>query len=131
MQQETQQRSEAEIESLRVQLRTVLAGYVEEGYLQARERLVLLARLALGDGRWQTLDEVADALGVKRERARQVQNRAMYKLRKRPACAALLSRYFTLAPPPHARHRQPGWLTKERTLEPISSRCTNDQEQRS
>lgn len=129
MQQETHNTSEAEIVSLRELLRALLAGYVEEGYLQARERLVVLARLALSDGRWQTLDEVAGALGVKRERARQVQNRAMYKLRQRPVCTALLSRYLILVPPPPARHRQPSWLTKERTLEPIGSRRNNDQEQ--
>lgn len=129
MQQEIEHASEAEITSLREQLCELLASYVEEGYLQARERLVVIARLALADGRWQTLNEVADELGVTRSRAQQVQNRAMYKLRKRSVCVTLLSRYLILVPPPLARHRRPIWLTKERALEPIGYSRDDDQVQ--
>jgi len=50
--------------------------------LDEREQLILRHRFALDGGKEQTLEEIGAALGVTRERIRQVQNIALRKLRK-------------------------------------------------
>ncbi len=51
------------------------------GRLTARERDVIRLRVGLDDGRSRTLEEVGSALNVTRERVRQIELRAMKKLR--------------------------------------------------
>ncbi len=47
----------------------------------ARERSVLRLRFGVGGGRAHTLEEVGNALGVTRERARQIEVRAFARIR--------------------------------------------------
>ena len=61
---------------LKEQLEEVLAS------LPAKERHVIELRFGLGDGRSRTLDEVGRELGVTRERIRQIENKALRKLRQ-------------------------------------------------
>jgi RNA polymerase primary sigma factor len=51
------------------------------GLLPAKERRVIELRFGLGDGRSRTLDEVGQEFGVTRERIRQIQKKALGKLR--------------------------------------------------
>jgi RNA polymerase primary sigma factor len=51
--------------------------------LSARERKVIELRFGILDGRARTLDVVGNALGVTRERARQIEAQALSKLRQR------------------------------------------------
>ncbi len=51
--------------------------------LSARERKVIELRFGILDGRARTLDVVGNALGVTRERARQIEAQALIKLRQR------------------------------------------------
>jgi RNA polymerase primary sigma factor len=60
---------------LKERLEEVLASLTE------RERLVLELRFGLGDGNPYTLAEVGKQLDVSRERIRQIQARAMRKIR--------------------------------------------------
>jgi RNA polymerase primary sigma factor len=60
---------------LREQMRTIL------GSLNHRERRVLEMRFGLKDGRGHTLEEVGQAFGVTRERIRQIEAKALRKLR--------------------------------------------------
>jgi RNA polymerase primary sigma factor len=57
--------------------------------LSERERMVLVLRFGLLDGRERTLAEVSKELGVTRERVRQIEGKALRKLR-RPARRHLL-----------------------------------------
>jgi RNA polymerase sigma factor (sigma-70 family) len=50
--------------------------------LEDREKLVMRMRFGLADGRDHTLEEVATAMGVTRERVRQIQKMALEKLRR-------------------------------------------------
>ena len=50
--------------------------------LSDRERDILELRFGLRDGREQTLDEVSTRLGVTRERIRQIEAKALRKLRQ-------------------------------------------------
>ena len=50
--------------------------------LSEREKLVLKLRFGLGDGRSRTLEEVGQRVGVTRERIRQIEARAIRKLRR-------------------------------------------------
>jgi len=52
------------------------------GALDPREERVLRLRFGFGDGRARTLEEVGGELGVTRERARQIEGRALRKLRR-------------------------------------------------
>lgn len=52
------------------------------GAMNEREREILDLRFGLADGKPQTLAEVADKLGVSRERIRQIEEEALRKLRK-------------------------------------------------
>jgi RNA polymerase primary sigma factor len=51
------------------------------GTLSERERQVLSMRFGLDDGRTRTLEEVGKAFGVTRERIRQIEAKALRKLR--------------------------------------------------
>ncbi len=62
-------------ELLREQVRSVL------GFLADRERQVLEMRFGLADGRDHTLEEVGKEFGVTRERIRQIEAKALRKLR--------------------------------------------------
>ncbi|MSQ23473.1 MAG: sigma-70 family RNA polymerase sigma factor [Chloroflexi bacterium] len=50
--------------------------------LSDRERTILEMRFGMADGREQTLDEVSTSLGVTRERIRQIEAKALRKLRQ-------------------------------------------------
>ncbi|MEM0952195.1 MAG: sigma-70 family RNA polymerase sigma factor [Cyanobacteria bacterium P01_H01_bin.74] len=50
--------------------------------LRARERDVLKLRFGLSDGKKRTLEEIGQLFGVSRERVRQIETRALNKLRK-------------------------------------------------
>ncbi len=63
------------IQSLREQLLDILAS------LNERERAVLEMRFGLVDGESHTLEEVGQAFGVTRERVRQIESKALRKLR--------------------------------------------------
>jgi RNA polymerase primary sigma factor len=62
-------------ELLREQIRNVL------GFLTERERQVLEMRFGLKDGKDHTLEEVGKEFGVTRERIRQIEAKALRKLR--------------------------------------------------
>jgi RNA polymerase primary sigma factor len=68
---------EATRELLRERVRDAL------GVLTPRERRVIELRFGIIDGRARTLDVVGGALGVTRERARQIEAQALTKLRQR------------------------------------------------
>lgn len=61
------------------QLRDEMLKHV--GRLDARERLVLTRRFGLDGAEPVTLDDVGEEIGVTRERVRQIQNRAIERLR--------------------------------------------------
>ena len=65
-----------------VELNEVLAG------LSTRERKVLELRFGLKDGRQRTLEEVGQFFGVTRERIRQIEAKALRRLRSK-RCAQL------------------------------------------
>ena len=62
-------------ELLREQIRNVLTA------LNEREREVLEMRFGLNDGKDHTLEEVGKSFGVTRERIRQIEAKALRKLR--------------------------------------------------
>jgi RNA polymerase primary sigma factor len=61
--------------------------------LSARERKVIQLRFGLVDGRPRTLEEVGLAFGVTRERIRQIESKALSKLRH-PTRSQLLKDYL-------------------------------------
>jgi RNA polymerase primary sigma factor len=63
------------------------------GSLTKRERKVLQLRFGLGDGRSRTLEEVGREFGVTRERIRQIETKALRKLRH-PARSKKLKDYM-------------------------------------
>ena len=78
----------ANFELLREQLQEVL------GTLNPREQKVLEMRFGLKDGRNRTLEEVGKQFGVTRERIRQIEAKALRKLRH-PSRAKKLRDYLT------------------------------------
>ena len=62
---------------------TLLREQVEDvlGTISERERRVLELRFGLEDGRSRTLEEVGHVFGVTRERIRQIEAKALRKLR--------------------------------------------------
>jgi len=76
----TDENVEAPVETAsRHLLREQVEGVLEE--LSERERKVLEMRFGLLDGQTYTLEEVGSALGVTRERIRQIEAKALRKLR--------------------------------------------------
>ncbi len=75
-------------ELLREQIRNVLS------YLSEREREVLEMRFGLNDGKDHTLEEVGKSFGVTRERIRQIEAKALRKLRH-PSRSKSLRDYLT------------------------------------
>ncbi|RMG96885.1 MAG: RNA polymerase sigma factor RpoD [Chloroflexi bacterium] len=75
-------------ELLREQIRSVL------NYLSDREREVLEMRFGLNDGKDHTLEEVGKTFGVTRERIRQIEAKALRKLRH-PSRSKSLRDYLT------------------------------------
>jgi len=69
------------------------------GRLTSRERDVVRLRFGLDDGRARTLEEVGTALNVTRERVRQIELRAMKKLRH--IGQELAAQGFTITPSPN------------------------------
>ncbi len=65
----------ASLQLLREQMHEILGG------LSDREREVLALRFGLEDGQGHTLEEVGQRLGVTRERIRQIESKALRKLR--------------------------------------------------
>jgi RNA polymerase primary sigma factor len=61
-----------------------LKSHVQEilDYLTPRERRILILRFGLEDGRQRTLEEVGREFGVTRERIRQIEAKALAKLRE-------------------------------------------------
>jgi RNA polymerase sigma factor (sigma-70 family) len=55
--------------------------------LRPRDREVLSLRFGIGTAREHTLQEVADQLGISRERARQLEHAALHRLRRRTESA--------------------------------------------
>ncbi len=55
---------------------------VLESVLTPRERLVLQLRFGLGDGQARSLEQVGRELSITRERVRQIERRALTKLRQ-------------------------------------------------
>ena len=64
-----------------------------ESTLTERESNVLRLRFGLDDGRPRTLEEIGQGLHVTRERVRQIETRALQKLRS-PANAEVLKEYM-------------------------------------
>jgi RNA polymerase nonessential primary-like sigma factor len=62
------------------EVRQLLDGWVE--MLSAREREVLEGRYGLHDREPETLEVISERLGLTRERVRQIQNEALFKLRR-------------------------------------------------
>ena len=64
------------------------------GHLGERERRVVRMRYGLDDGKPRTLEEVGRAIGVTRERVRQIEAKSLAKLRQ-PKLSAALRDYLT------------------------------------
>ncbi|MDX1614959.1 MAG: sigma-70 family RNA polymerase sigma factor [Candidatus Promineifilaceae bacterium] len=79
--------SAADKQLMREQVRNVL------GFLNERERLVLEMRFGLKDGKDHTLEEVGREFGVTRERIRQIEAKALRKLRH-PSRSKVLRDYL-------------------------------------
>lgn len=62
--------------------------------LDARERMVLQLRFGLGQAEERTLSEVAQSLGVSRERVRQIEQTALHKLRRMPGLQRAVTDYL-------------------------------------
>ena len=60
-------------------------------YLTDREKLVLAYRFGFKAGKDYTLEDVGHIIGVTRERVRQIENKAIKKLRTSPALGRLCS----------------------------------------
>lgn len=75
--------------------KVLLKEHLEEalGTLNERERKVLIMRFGLEDGRSRTLEEVGKAFGVTRERIRQIEAKAIRKL-KHPSRSKKLKDYL-------------------------------------
>ena len=59
--------------------------------LNEREQMILKLRFGIDDGRQRTLEEVGKVYGVTRERIRQIEEKALQKMRKSKRLAILHS----------------------------------------
>lgn len=69
-----------EEEAMIANRREVIAGYLQK-YLSPREQKVIISRFGLESGQPMTLEEVGREYGITRERVRQVETKAIRKLR--------------------------------------------------
>lgn len=69
-----------EEEAMVTSRRKAVANYLQE-YLSPRERNVIILRFGLESGRPMTLEEIGKEYGISRERIRQVEAKAIRKLR--------------------------------------------------
>ena len=69
-----------EEEAMITNRREVIASYLQK-YLSPREQKVIILRFGLESGRPMTLEEVGREYGITRERVRQVEAKAIHKLR--------------------------------------------------
>ena len=69
-----------EEEAMITNRREVIASYLQK-YLSPREQKVIILRFGLESGRPMTLEEVGREYGITRERVRQVEAKAIRKLR--------------------------------------------------
>ena len=69
-----------EEEAIITDRREIIASYIKK-YLSPREQKVITLRFGLDNGQPMTLDEVGREYGITRERVRQVEEKAMRKLR--------------------------------------------------
>jgi hypothetical protein len=106
------------VEGLRVRIQVALDVCVQSGCISEREKRVVVMRLALADGRWHTLAATGSAIGgTGKERVRQIQNRALWKLRQHAEIRELLQAYLRQVPLPRKIHRRPPWLAPNRLLQ--------------
>jgi RNA polymerase primary sigma factor len=76
-------------EILRVSFAETLREALQK--LSEKERQILSMRFGLGDDNPRTLREIGDALGISRERVRQIENQALAKLRRGAEARSLQS----------------------------------------
>ena len=57
--------------------------------LNEREQMILKLRFGIDDGRQRTLEEVGKVYGVTRERIRQIEEKALQKMRKNKSLSVL------------------------------------------
>jgi len=82
---------------------TAVAATLE--HLKPRERMIITRRFGLGDSKAETLEEIGESLGLTRERIRQIESKALERLRHF-VCSSRL---------------QPFWQVKENEKAPIPS----------
>ena len=73
------QRGVEEAEASVEQARDAIAGVLKS--LDPRERVIVQGHFGLSSGRTQTLDEIGRQLGISKERVRQIEQRALRKMR--------------------------------------------------
>ncbi len=73
----------------------LLRSQIEEALsrLSERERRIIILRFGLEDGQFRTLEEVGREFGITRERIRQIEAKALRKLRH-PSCSRVLRGYL-------------------------------------
>lgn len=102
---------------LRRLIRNQLHLFVEQGTLTDNQRIVMEQRFALDEeARHRSYTQIASVLHVTRERVRQIQMKALRRLRMQSAFIDLMNSYLTLVPYPKAV-KPDTWLTPQGLLE--------------